>query len=416
MSYELLTDRLRELKIDNLKISELYILKIGCISYSSEPDGEVAESSAVTKVAELPFADKIITEVNEALSKHQNVFDINLSENDRGWEMSTDNHTFISTGNIKLRIEQPARFQKYNEYSNRATIEKFNITFNGSTFIAYAPISDISTLTHIAHEFREICQKQINEQTSFYNNVLGPCPIHPDIYVAFIEPQVGLDDTDAIEILKDDEDILIVVSKKATIQEIADEVLEIIDNGIIDFYRLMSMRSELLSYNESIHNLFSTLSTNVVERINTPWYNLIKLSRHSKDARNSLALSHIQWSEFEELQMSQIKQREDFKNSISENAILHNFSDYLYEQSFHDAELPKSLQTSIGYFEKELHLFSNLKAVISASLLGAILGSLLTGAISLATKSNNASSSKSNSGQITHDTTIIKKDTTGKIK
>lgn len=416
MSYELLTDRLRELKIDNLEISELYILKIGCVSYSSEPDDEVVESSAVTKVAELPFADKIISEVNEALSKHQNVFDINLSEDDRGWEMSTDNHTFISTGNIKLRIEQPARFQKYNEYSNRATIEKFNITFNGSTFIAYAPVSDISTLTHIAHEFREICQKQINEQTSFYNNVLGPCPIHPDIYVAFIEPQVGLDDTDAIEILKDDEDIIIVVSKKATIQEIADEVLEIIDNDIIDFYRLMSMRSELLSYNESIHNLFSTLSTNVVERINTPWYNLIKLSRHSKDARNSLALSHIQWSEFEELQMSQIKQREVFKNSISENAILHNFSDYLYEHSFHDAELPKSLQTSIGYFEKELHLFSNLKAVISASLLGAILGSLLTGAISLATKSNNASSSKNNSEQVTHDTTIIKKDTTGKIK
>jgi len=416
MSYELLTDRLRELKIDNLKISELYILKVGCVSYSSEPDDEVVESSAVTKVAELPFADKIITEVNEALSKHQNVFDINFSEDDRGWEMSTDNHTFISTGNIKLRIEQPARFQKYNEYSNRVTIEKFDITFNGSTFIAYAPVSDISTLTHIAHEFREICQKQINEQTSFYNNVLGPCPIHPDIYVAFIEPQVGLDDNDAIEILKDDEDIIIVVSKKATIQEIADEVLEIIDNGIIDFYRLMSMRSELLSYNESIHNLFSTLSTNVVERINTPWYNLVKLSRHSKDARNSLALSHIQWSEFEELQMEQIKQREEFKNSISENAILHNFSDYLYEHSFHDAELPKSLQTSIGYFEKELHLFSNLKAVISASLLGAILGSLLTGAISLATKSNSASSSKDNSVQVTHDTTIIKKDTTKKIK
>lgn len=103
--------------------------------------------------------------------------------------MSTDNNTFISTGNIKLRIEQPARFQKYNDYSNRVTIEKFNVTFNGSTYIAYAPVSDISTLAHIAHEFREICQKQINEQTTFYNNVLGPCPIHPDIYVAFIEPQ-----------------------------------------------------------------------------------------------------------------------------------------------------------------------------------------------------------------------------------
>jgi hypothetical protein len=416
MSYDLLTDRLQELKIDNLKISELYILKVGCVSYSSEPEDDIVDSITTTKSSELPFADKIITEVYQALSKHQNVFDIILKEDDRGWEMSTDNHTFISTGNIKLRIEQPARFQKYSEYSNRATIEKFNITFNGSTFIAYAPVSDISTLTHIAHEFREICQKQINEQTSFYNNVLGPCPIHPDIYVAFIEPLVKEDDIDAIEILKNDEDILVVVRKKANIHEIADEILEIIDNDIIDFYRLMSMRSELLSYNESIHNLFSTLSTNVVERINTPWYNLLKLSKHSKDARNSLALSHIQWAEFEELQMTQIKQREEFKNSIEDNSILHNISDYLYKHSFHDAELPKSLQTSIGYFEKELHLFSNLKAVISASLLGAILGSLLTGAISLATKSNTDSFTKNNPGQVKHDTTIIKKDTTGKIK
>jgi hypothetical protein len=417
MSYELLTDRLQELKIDNLKISELYILKVGCVSYSNELEDEEVESTDVTKVSELPFADKIITEVHQALAKHQNVFDINLKEDDKGWEMSTDNHTFISTGNIKLRIEQPARFQKYNDYSNRVTIEKFNVTFNGSTYIAYAPVSDISTLAHIAHEFREICRKQINEQTSFYNNVLGPCPIHPDIYVAFIEPQdAELAANDAIEILKDNEDIIIVVRKKSTIQEIADEILEIIDNDIIDFYRLMSMRSELLSYNESIHNLFSTLSTNVVHRINTPWYNLIKLSRHSKDARNSLALSHIQWSEFEDLQMSQIKQREDFKNSIAENAILQNFSEYLYEHSFHDAELPKSLQTSIGYFEKELHLFSNLKAVISASLLGAILGSLLTGAISLATKTDDTGSSKNNSGEVKHDTTINKKDTTQKIK
>ena len=415
MSYELLTDRLQELKIDNLKILELYILKVGCVSYSSDPEEDIVDNITATKSSELPFADKIITEVHQALSKHQNVFDIVLKEDDKGWEMGTDNHTFISTGNIKLRIEQPARFQKYSEYSNRATIEKFNITFNGSTYIAYAPVSDISTLTHIAHEFREICQKQINEQTSFYNNVLGPCPIHPDIYVAFIEPLVE-DDIDAIEILKNDEDILVVVRKKAKIHEIADEILEIIDNDIIDFYRLMSMRSELLSYNESIHNLFSTLSTNVVERINTPWYNLIKLSKHSKDARNSLALSYIQWAEFEELQMTQIKQREEFKNSIADNAILHNISDYLYEHSFHDAELPKSLQTSISYFEKELHLFSNLKAVISASLLGAILGSLLTGAISLATKSSTASFTKNNPEQVKHATTINKKDTTGKIK
>jgi len=147
MSYELLYNKFKELKVENLKVKELYILKVGCISYSEEFDEDEDEApSDIEKESELPFADEILKNVFDALGKHQNVFDIKIENDDKGWEISTNNHTFISTGNINLRIEQPVRFQKYSDFSNIRPIEKFYVTFNGSTYIAYAPVDDISTL------------------------------------------------------------------------------------------------------------------------------------------------------------------------------------------------------------------------------------------------------------------------------
>ncbi len=409
MAFELIDNLLKENDFENYTVKDVYILKVGVISYSSEWSNEhdLPENVLIKKTDELPFADVIIKEVFESLKKHSNVFDIKSDEG-RTWETAAGEKTFISSEKIQIRIEQPERFQKFSDFSSIKPIEKFDVLFGGSTYIAYAKVDDLSVLVNIAHEFREICYKQINNETSFYSNVLGPCPIHPDIYVVNVNfDSSGDSKRDIIEIVPYKKDIVILVNKPISIQDIVKDAFEIIDNEIIDFYCLMAMRSELLHYNEDIHALFNDISANVVERINTPWYYFHKLSKFSKEARNALSLSHILWTEFEDLQLQQIKRREEFNKQIQENIILSHISEYLHEHTFNDSDLPTSLQTSIAYFEKEVHLFSNLKAILLASIIGAIIGSLITGLLTFFINKNSSVNNKPY---------IMIVDTTGKKK
>ncbi len=184
---------LKDLNIDKDNFKNLYILKLGGICFSTLPDENEtlypvsAYEETIKEMDNKDFNNEDLeNEINEALKQHKNIFGIEKLSNDDYSYSRSHLELFIYKGNIyKLKVNLPSRFQKYGDLNSK-DIEEFMVLYSGSAFCSYSKINEFPIFTHIAHEFREILKEQIDEKTQYFNHIIGPSPLHTDIYIVHL--------------------------------------------------------------------------------------------------------------------------------------------------------------------------------------------------------------------------------------
>lgn len=385
-----LNEVLQKNDFPEIKIQEIILLKLGCITYSAESDKRFEKDSQLIDKApdiiKVEFDENgfiiptsLLSCLSKILEKHQNIFDLSIQESEDLRVTRINQYIFVSGADIKLKIKIPKRFQKYSKQKFKSTkvVEIFDVLSIGSIFIAYANVEDIYVKTYIAHEFREIFQKQINTYSNIFSNTLGPCPINPNIYIAYY--QGAQDEEPSFRITPIGKgDLLFVADNRFTKEDIIKHIITNVNHLITIYYKLSAIRSEILFRNITLYELFKEIASNVIERTNIKWCKPWKIRKYSTNAKNALLKSHLLLVRIDELIMEHSKLRELFLSELKDNTILSYISEYFIDHSKKDFDLPESINTSINHFEKEIHLYSNLNVIIISSIIGAIIGSLLT--------------------------------------
>lgn len=205
MAQEILKTILSDLGETDIEIDNVVLLQIGCIivSFIEEPpvesrlpvsELEKLKSETVLDISREDAVKNIQDKIVEALQKSPNVFDLNFpGGSDLTWfepvygSYLFGGRAFVCTVNI------PHRMHKFTwaHLKGRELIEQFFIVSTGSTFGAYASITEYPASAHLGHEYRELARDLIESETEFKCPALGPCPIHPRYIPSHSENKQG---------------------------------------------------------------------------------------------------------------------------------------------------------------------------------------------------------------------------------
>jgi hypothetical protein len=380
-----LTKILSALGEEGLQVKEAIIVKFGNIRFAgvTVPRDSEFPITEELKLDGIPFEfpREIVDSVHAALKDHPNVFDPEVvfkSSERRG----LDPFGFFVHGTMyQYRIHLPKAKQKYKD--DMDSEEHFSVLCDGSTFAAYAVIKDdIPIWTNIGHEFRELAGAQIEKATSLKHATVGPCPIHPDIIIVVRDPPQDGKTEVAVKRYRHDDDIFVVTSDSRPPAKLVLDCFLDFHSSIEDFYELLSARDHLVDCNVEISNHFSAASKKIRELLETPSWNIWRTHVASRQARISVALVHERLVEIEAELMEYDSDRAGRLESLKKHREASPLHDYFKDMTESDVHVPPSLASALTFFESELQLYGNIRSLLFASLLGAIVGSLLTGILS----------------------------------
>ncbi len=381
--FDRLTATLSALGEKDLHIKEAVVVKFGHLllaglTVPSNSDFPITEEEAI---GEKPFEypRNVVSTIHAALKDHPNVFDpriiVEISEVRWG-----DKFGFFVHGNIcQYRIHLPKAKQKYTD--DMDTEEHFSVLCDGSMFAAYAPIQDFPIWSNIGHEFRELGRSQIESKTSLKSPNIGPCPIHPNIVIVVREHSE--EDKDQVrKYYHQDDDIFFVTSVSNLTTELVAECFLIFRSSIGDFYELAVNRVHMLNQNVEVSNHFSAASSKIRELMEMPSWNIWRTRAASRQARISIASVHERLVELEGELLDYASARAGALENLRKSGEASPLYDYCKGMTEADVNVPPSFGSALTFFEGELQLYGNIRSLLYASLLGAIVGSLLTGVLS----------------------------------
>ena len=328
----------------------------------------------------------------DALSSHPNVFDATSFSDDVDDEQDDDEGTWggplgmIVSGTIyRYRIHLPKIQQKYREMD---CDEHFSVLSSGSIFCAYAEIEDIPVWPNMGHEFRELAQRQIVSRTPFKSPTIGPCPIHPDFYVVI--KQVDPSQANQKPKFYEFQDDVIVVADAPQTQDIHEVVFEIFldcQMAISTFYENAIERNALLDYEVEISSLFQDITERITGINHSSAAKFWKTRSYARQARESLAKVHTRIVEFSSALAQYQRAARGLDTRIQRIPVLAPVRGYFREMCDPEVDIMTPAMTSaLNFFETELQLYGNIRSLIAASILGAVIGALLTGALPLLKK------------------------------
>jgi hypothetical protein len=378
-----LTDVLSGLGEKQLQIQKAIIVKFGNLTIAEmvvpkDSEFPITEEEAMA-TRPFEFRGDVVSSIHAALKDHPNVFDPETIY-ERSESRCGDQFGFFVHGTVcQYRIHLPRAKQKYKDEMDCE--EHFSVLCDGSTFAAYAEVQDIPVWSNIGHEFRELATAQIEKETPFSSPSLGPCPIHPDIVIVVRDPADGDAEIPARRYHQGD-DIFIVTSDRRPIAELVLDCFLDFRGPVEDFYELLSGRDHLIDSYVEVSNHFSAASKSTRELLETPSWNIWKTHVASRVARISIASVHARLVELETELMNYTRNRSNSLENLRKHREASPLHDYFREITESDVSLPSSLVSALTFFESELQFYGNIRSLLYASLLGAVVGSLLTGLVS----------------------------------
>ncbi len=391
MAFENLTSVIDTLSENKLKIDKAYILKFGCVRLSPYENPKDNARFPITEIENLLERNTDIDDINNdeyyeaietALKKCPNAFNLTKSVNTDpaiGFGFSSHNSVLCSGATFTLRIDLPERMQQFRTdlHPSEKPIEQFNVLSTGSLFATYASIEDFPQWALIGHEYRELLRKLISTETRFKAPLFGPSPIHPNFYIAACSI-INDPKRRPWGVYEQKDDIFIVVDKNFDIAKLVKIIYDSISDHLNDFYFLKIQENQLLSYYVEIHHLFDDLANSISAIHSFPWYYLLQQNQCELNARKHLLKLHRRLVEVETQIFEYNKSQNDFLEDIKENQIFGRINGYFKKESEIDFQLPKSMLAAINHCESELKSFGNTRSVIIASLIGALVGAILT--------------------------------------
>jgi len=144
-----------------------------------------------------------------------------------------------------------------------------------------------------------------------------------------------------------------------------------------DLYDLLLAQTRLVDYEVEISNHFENLAGFVSRLRTTPLWRIRNYQRIVGSARDSLASSHIRYVGFETELLQYNVRRRQVLEIISGHRILSKALTYFQENTEPDYQVPQSMHPALRYFDDELRTALNLRVIITASLIGAVVGAFL---------------------------------------
>lgn len=154
-----------------------------------------------------------------------------------------------------------------------------------------------------------------------------------------------------------------------------------LQNPLLSFYRAQLVRNQLLNYEVELFNVFSDLAQTIRELSETPWWQLLQSHVSAQEGRKLLTTIHTRLVEYGTQAFTLNRERSDSLEKIKQHWLLSKIHRYFGRMTDVEMEVPQYFSAALDHFEKELHSFGIVRAVLIASLLGAAVGALLTVAL-----------------------------------
>jgi len=362
--YEDLTEFLSGLGEKDLSIRRAVLVKFGTVLLAKPKSDTFDPPSGVAPL------------IHNALKDHPNIFEPKqLLDEDEGVS-GTKFGFFVKGPYFHYRVHLPKAKQKYQDMDSA---EHFSVVSNGSMFAAYVDVQDIPIFSNIGHEFRELAKGQIEKETRLECRPIGPCPIHPDIVLVVRNQAEGDAETAPVKRYQKDDDILIVVtSNRPTVDLVLDCFFDF-GFSVERFYDLALSRSDLLDASEDVDGSFTEASEKIEELLNTPSWKPWKTHLVSRQARINVATVHQSLVTLESQLLEYERDRGSSLEALKKDRDAALLFEYFRDMTSPDVGVPSSLASALTFFEGELQLYGNIRSLLIASLLGAVVGSLLTG-------------------------------------
>lgn len=385
--YERLREFLARSGEPNVEVSSVHVLRVGCVGLL--PFKHAEENETKFPVAHLREAltkhdvgvvdgEKLYADVLDALRAHPNVFHITPAGEKMKAEIEGFNNGILVDGALfRLRVGLPKRMQRYREshIDDGAIIENFDVISTGSVFGAYSQIEQYPAYTFIAHEFREILRKQVESNSAYSARVFGPSPIHPDIYVVFVNPETAR----IGQVFKDGNDVIVLVDRAIPVDEAIEFVFRLIRLHTMFFYSVLVQRGALLDHLVEVLNRFAELSATVRKLHSTPWWRLTQISALIQEGKLSVGSIYDVLVALQQRFVNHDRASREVLGYVQQNRVLSHIQPYLASSMDAGVEVPQSLTSALAHFEGQLQSSTSTQVAIGASIVGAGIGAVLTG-------------------------------------
>ena len=187
--------------IDNFEIKSRYVAKLGMILLKLKPElASDLQQKYVDNELENPYYEEMIAlqrTIKEVLLTRADIKSVQwlsepLKEHFEPFKHYLFDHEteFIQQSSSFLFFEGfiPKSERKYSfdvRYIQNV-IENFKVIYNGHAFLAYSKIDDNESDIMFGQEVREFLKSNLNSE-KWDVIAVPPCPLHPDIYINFID-------------------------------------------------------------------------------------------------------------------------------------------------------------------------------------------------------------------------------------
>ena len=187
--------------IDNFEIKSRYVAKLGMILLKLKPElasdlqqkyvdnelenpyyEEMVALQRTIKEVLLTCADiKSVQWLSEPLKEHFEPFEHYLFDHETKFIQQSSSFLFFEGF-----IPKSERKYTFDVRYIQNVIENFKVLYNGHAFLAYSKIDDNESDIMFGQEAREFLKSNLNSEKWDVISV-PPCPLHPDIYINFID-------------------------------------------------------------------------------------------------------------------------------------------------------------------------------------------------------------------------------------
>lgn len=384
MAFEQLTQQLTKFEQEPAEVTAAFVFKFGALLFAEElpSDSEPYQYTALEGLRSEPWEPpaKMLEEIKRALDCHPNVFHLSEIGDPTEVAVSGTRTGMLAEGRpYRMEIQLPKGRQ---QFQDGEISEHFTVIWSGSSFAAYAAIEDTPVSTNIAHEFRELARKQVEASTKYKAPLFGPCPIWTDIVVAVVS-RSNSTTKQALRSYERRGTLYLVIGDEVPFARFMEQLFGASKRYWEGFYELMLARSESIEMDIEIQNRFEQASQAVTTMATTPPWKIWETSKLATQAALEIGQMHKLVVQYDEACWGYDNQRRNYLRMVGDVAHLAKIRRHTGENCQRDFRTPSSITAALEFLEKQIETARNIRSLVLASLLGAVVGAIITGVLAL---------------------------------
>jgi hypothetical protein len=328
--------------------------------------------------------EKTSADLMAAIASHPNVFDFSGGGAD-GFEGSIDvaGTTLLRGPICKASVHLPKGQQKY---QHRDCKEHFEVLISGTFFAAVAEVDTFTPYSNMAHEFREMFRARVHSQVKCEVPLLGPCPIHNDMIILEVDEEGSTAPSGEVRsypIVVEFRGNLCIVVPVGEGQKVVDRVFRDCLFYLEDYYVLELNRNLLIESDIEIQNRLGALVSAYNDFADLSSWRLKRVGRALSNAKRELAKIYELHVRHGRQASAHSRRRKKFLDRLSESRTLNALVSSFRAGTELDVDKTDALLPSLQFFQQQTEAKSSIYALAAASLVGAVIGGLITSAATL---------------------------------